>query len=64
MEVQLLIVDSVYGWKFFTRFGAGGYMRDVEIVNLAATASSVTPKTFNFTGVSGVETVNVGEMYY
>ena len=35
-------------------------MSDVEIVNLAATASSVTPKTFNFTGVSGVETVNVG----
>ena len=31
-----------------------------EIVNPAATASSVTPKTFNFTGVSGVETVNVG----
>ena len=39
---------------------SSGYMRDVEIVNLAATASSVTPKTFNFTGVSGVETINVG----
>ena len=35
-------------------------MKNVEIVNLAATASSVTPKTFNFTGVSGVETINVG----
>ena len=39
---------------------SSGYMSDVEIVNLAATASSVTPKTFNFTGVSGVETINVG----
>jgi len=39
---------------------SSGYMRDVEVVNLAATASSVTPKTFNFTGVSGVETINVG----
>lgn len=46
--------------NFLLGFGAGGYMRDVEEVNLAATASSVTPKTFNFTGVSGVETVNVG----
>ena len=39
---------------------SSGYMRDVEIVNLAASAPSVTPKTFNFTGTSGVETVNVG----
>jgi len=39
---------------------SSGYMRDVEIVNLAASAPSVTPKTFNFTGVSGVETINVG----
>lgn len=39
---------------------SSGFMKDVEIVNLAATASSVTPKTFNFTGVSGVETINVG----
>jgi len=39
---------------------SSGYMSDVEIVNLAATASSVTPKTFNFTGTSGVETINVG----
>ena len=39
---------------------SSGFMRDVEIVNLAASASSVTPKTFNFTGVSGVETINVG----
>ncbi len=35
-------------------------MKDVEIVNLAATASSVTPKTFNFSGSSGIETINVG----
>ena len=36
-------------------------MKDVEIVNLAATASSVTPKTFlTFTGASGIETINVG----
>jgi len=46
--------------NFLLGFGAGGFMRDVEIVNLAATASSVTPKTFNFTGASGVETINVG----
>jgi hypothetical protein len=39
---------------------SSGFMKDVEIVNLAATASSVTPKTFNFTGTSGVETINVG----
>ena len=29
-------------------FGSGGFMRDVEVVNLAATASSV--QMFNFTG--------------
>jgi hypothetical protein len=39
---------------------SSGFMRDVEIVNLAATQSSVVAKTFNFTGVSGVETINVG----
>ncbi len=39
---------------------SSGTMKDVEIVNLAATASSVTPKTFNFTGASGIETINVG----
>ena len=39
---------------------SSGTMTDVEIVNLAATASSVTPKTFNFTGSSGIETINVG----
>jgi len=39
---------------------SSGTMRDVEIVNIAATASSVTPKTFNFTGSSGIETINVG----
>ena len=39
---------------------AAGTMKDVEIVNLAATASSVTPKTFNFSGSSGIETINVG----
>ncbi len=35
---------------------SSGTMKDVEIVNLAATASSVTPKTFNFAGSSGIET--------
>jgi len=39
---------------------SSGFLRDVEIVNLAATNSSVTPKTFNFTGASGIETINVG----
>jgi hypothetical protein len=46
--------------NFLLGFGSGGFMKDVEIVNLAATASSVTPKTFNFTGASGITTVNVG----
>ena len=35
-----------------------GYMRDVEEVTSMHLAS-VTPKQFNFTGTSGVETVNV-----
>ena len=38
---------------------SSGYMSDVEIVNLAATASSVTPKHSTLPGIS-VETVNVG----
>ena len=46
--------------NFLLGFGSGGFMKDVEIVNLSATAPSVTPKQFNFTGVSGVETINVG----
>ncbi|OUV02328.1 MAG: hypothetical protein CBC42_05930 [Betaproteobacteria bacterium TMED82] len=36
-----------------------GFMKDVETVTLGATTSSVTPKQFNFTGTSGVETINV-----
>jgi hypothetical protein len=36
-----------------------GYMYDVEQVTLGATTSSVTPKQFNFTGTSGIETINV-----
>jgi len=46
--------------NFLLGFGSGGFMKDVEIINLAATAKSVTPKTFNFTGASGISTVNVG----
>ena len=46
--------------NFLLGFGSGGFMRDVEVVNLAATTSSVTPKLFNFTGASGIETINIG----
>ena len=46
--------------NFLLGFGSGGFMKNVETVNLAATASSVTPKLFNFTGASGIETINVG----
>ena len=36
--------------NFLLGFGSGGFMKNVETVNLAASASSVTPKLFNFTG--------------
>ena len=53
---------SCDGW-WFNSFSSG--IGDVEIVNLARPLLCNT-KTFNFTGVSGVETVNVGagNVYY
>ena len=39
---------------------SSGYMRDVEIVNSSDCFFRHILQTFNFTGTSGVETVNVG----
>ena len=41
-------------------FNSTGFVKNVEIIDLAATAPSVVMKTFNFTGVSGVQQINVG----
>jgi len=35
-------------------------MSGVEVLNLAGTVSSVTPRIFNFAGASGIQTINVG----
>ena len=37
-----------------------GHMSGVEVLNLAGTVSSVTPRIFNFAGSSGIQTINVG----
>jgi len=54
------IMSVAMDGNFLLGFNSDGFVRNVEIIDLAASAPSVTPKTFNFTGVTGVDQINVG----
>jgi hypothetical protein len=57
-DTMTITTDSNFLLGFST-----GYIKNVETINLTTTTTSVTTKLINLTGVSGVETYNVGASF-